>query len=61
MRTYESEIVNTRGHHLTGVKWPVIGSKGDTYYVEMTDFGFSCDCIAFAKCKHIKKIEKKFK
>lgn len=61
MRTYESEIVNTRGHHLTGVKWPVIGSKGDTYYVEMTDYGFTCDCIAFSKCKHIKKIEKKFK
>lgn len=60
MRTFPSEIVNTKGHHLTGVKWPVVGSKGDVYRVEMSDYGFSCDCIAFSKCKHIKKVEKKF-
>ena len=57
MRTHASEIINTQGHHLTGVRWPVVGSKGDVYEVEMTDSGFSCDCIAFAKCKHIKSVE----
>ena len=59
MRTHDSKIINTFGHHLVGVRWPVVGSKGDVYEVEMTDSGFSCDCIAFAKCKHIKSIEAK--
>ena len=57
---HESEIVNTRGHHLVGVRWPVTGSKGDQYYVYMTDYGFDCNCISFRKCKHIKSVEEKF-
>lgn len=57
MRSHESDIINTYRHHLVGVRWPVTGSKGDVYEVEMTDSGFSCDCIAFAKCKHIKSVE----
>ena len=61
MRSHASEIINTKGHHLTGVRWSVAGSKGNVYEVEMTDYGFACDCIAFAKCKHIKEVEKKFK
>ena len=61
MRSHASDIVNTKNHWAVGVRWPVTGSKGDTYEVEMTDYGFSCDCIAFAKCKHIKAVEKKFK
>jgi len=59
MRSHTSDIINTYRHHLVGVRWPVVGSKGDVYEVEMTDSGFSCDCIAFAKCKHIKLIEAK--
>ena len=61
MRSHQSEIVNTKNHWAVGIQWPVIGSKGDSYTVEMTDYGFSCDCIAFSKCKHIKAVEKKFK
>jgi len=61
MRSHQSEIVNTKNHWAVGIRWPVVGSKGDTYEVEMTDYGFSCDCIAFTKCKHIKEVEKKFK
>lgn len=57
---HKSEIVNTSGHHLVGVRWPVTGSRGDQYNVEMTDWGFECDCIAYRKCKHIKEVEKKF-
>jgi len=60
MRSHASEIINTKNHWAIGVKWPVIGSKGDAYTVEMTDYGFACDCIAFTKCKHIKEVEKKF-
>ena len=58
--SHPSEIVNTKGHWAVGVKWPVTGSKGDKYIVEMLDSGFDCNCIAFRKCKHIKSVEKKF-
>lgn len=54
-----SEVIETRGHHLVGVRWPVIGSKGDRYHVEMVETGFECDCIAYRKCKHIKAVEEK--
>ena len=57
--SHASEVIETKGHHLVGVRWPVIGSKGDKYYVEMVNYGFECDCIAYTKCKHIKEVEKK--
>ena len=57
--SHASEVIETKGHHLVGVRWPVIGSKGNKYYVEMVNYGFECDCIAYAKCKHIKEVEKK--
>ena len=58
--THESEIVNTQGHWAVGIEWPVIGSRGDKYYVTMREYGFECDCIAYRKCKHIKSVEEKF-
>lgn len=59
VKKHESEEINTRGHHLVGVVWPVIGSRGDNYRVKMEERGFTCDCIAFRKCKHIKSVEKR--
>jgi len=56
---HRSEVVATKGHPFVGVKWPVTGSKGDQYHVEMTKYGFECSCIAYRKCKHIKSIEKR--
>jgi len=58
--THTSKIVNTKDHWAIGVKWPVIGSKGDKYTVEMLDSGFECSCISFRKCKHIMSVEEKF-
>ena len=43
-----------------GVRWPVTGSKGDQYTVEMTEYGFDCNCVAYRKCKHIKSVEEGF-
>jgi hypothetical protein len=57
---HASEIVNTKGHPFVGVRWPVTGSKGDQYTVEMTDYGFECNCAAYRKCKHIKGVEENF-
>ncbi len=57
--SHESEIINTKGHPWVGVRWPVTGSKGDKYHVEMVNYGFECNCIAYRKCKHIKEVEKK--
>ena len=57
---HKAENIETRGHHLVGVRWPVTGSKGDSYHVEMTNWGFECNCQAYCKCKHIKSVEEKF-
>ena len=54
---HQSEVIDTKGHHLVGVQWPVTGSKGNNYLVDMYDSGFDCTCIAFRKCKHIKSVE----
>ena len=35
----------TKGHHLVGVKWPVTGSTGRPYEVQMWNHGFTCTCI----------------
>ena len=51
---FPSEVINTENHPFVGIVWPVTGSKGDEYSVEMTDQGFECDCPAYRKCKHIK-------
>jgi len=40
--------------------WPVTGSKGDQYSVEMLDRGWECSCPAYRLCKHIKGVEAKF-
>ena len=56
---FPSEEINTEKHPFVGVVWPIIGSKGDEYSVEMTDKGFTCDCPAYRKCKHIKSVEEK--
>lgn len=56
---HESEVINTKGHPWIGVRWPVVGSRGDEYHVEMVNYGFECNCIAYRKCKHIKEIENK--
>ena len=60
MFSHSSDTVNTSGHPFVGVQWPVTGSKGDRYTVEMTDYGFSCNCPARVKCKHIKGIAAEF-
>ena len=56
---FKSEEINTENHPFVGIVWPIIGSKGDEYSVEMTDQGFTCDCPAYVKCKHIKGVEGK--
>jgi len=58
--SHSSDIVNTKNHWAVGIRWPVIGSRGDKYTVEMTDYGFECNCISFRKCKHIKQVEALF-
>ena len=57
---HATELMKTKGHWAVGVQWPVLGSKGNQYTVELTDFGWECDCPARVKCKHIKGVEEKF-
>ena len=56
---HTSELIDTKGHHLVGVRWPITGSKGDAYEVVMWDRGWECSCPAFRKCKHIKRVEER--
>ena len=58
-RIYPSEVINTKRHWAVGTVWQAEGSKG-TYNIEMKDAGFTCDCPAFKKCKHIKQVEEGF-
>jgi hypothetical protein len=57
---FASEQINTKGHWAVGVVWPVTGSKGDQYSVEMLDRGWECSCPAYRLCTHIKGDEAKF-
>ena len=57
----QEELINFKGHPFVGVVWPVIGSTGNNYSVELTDQGFECDCKGFGwhgYCKHSRKILK---
>ena len=58
-RIYPSDIISTKSHWAIGTVWNAEGSKG-TYNIEMLDKGFTCDCPAFKKCKHIKAVEERF-
>jgi len=60
MFSHNSDEIETQGHPFVGVQWPVTGSKGDAYIVEMTNYGFDCNCPAYRKCKHIKGVEERF-
>ena len=59
-RVYPSDIIKTKNHWAVGTVWTALGSKGNEYNIEMQDKGFTCDCPAFKKCKHIKNVEEKF-
>ena len=58
-RVYPSDLIDTKGHWAVGTVWNTEGSKG-TYNIEMHSKGFTCDCPAFRKCKHIKAVEEAF-
>jgi len=58
-KVYASDIIDTKKHWAVGTVWNAEGSKG-TYNIEMLDKGFTCDCPAFKKCKHIKAVEANF-
>ena len=44
-RYYTPQEIDFKGHPFVGVEWPVTGSTGNAYGVEMTDQGFVCSCI----------------
>lgn len=60
MRIQKFDNINFKDHHLVGLVWPVVSSRtGEAYKVQMTDYGFSCNCTAGSirgKCKHAKQI-----
>ena len=60
-KVWKAETINTRKHWAVGTVWNIRSSNGkDVYDIEMLDSGFTCDCPAFRKCKHIKQVENNF-
>ena len=59
-RVFFSYEIETRKHWAVGTEWTTIGSRGDSYVIQMVDKGFTCSCPAFVKCKKKKKIEENF-
>jgi hypothetical protein len=48
-----------KDHWMVGIVWPMQGSKGKEYSVELHNKGFNCDCTGFAfhgYCKHSKAV-----
>ena len=48
-----------KDHWMIGIVWPVKGSKGNDYSVELHDKGFECDCPGFGfhgYCKHSRAV-----
>lgn len=48
-----------KGFWLEGVVWPIQGSKGNTYEVELHEKGFDCTCPGFTyrgECKHVHSV-----
>lgn len=61
MKVWSSNVIKTKGHWAIGTVWKILASnKKSSYNIEMKDKGFTCDCPAFVKCKHIKSVEEKF-
>lgn len=60
MRAQKFDDINFKGHHLVGFVWPIASSRtGEVYKVELTDYGFSCNCTAGSirgKCKHAQHV-----
>lgn len=58
-RFFKHPDINCEDNFMVGFVWPVTGSKGNSYDVEMHSKGFTCECIGFhhhGKCKHIKEV-----
>ena len=47
MRYYKPKEIITKKHFLVNTIWPIEGSNGNEYSVEMHDKGFTCNCLGF--------------
>jgi hypothetical protein len=60
---YEPKGMKTKDHCFVGIVWPIVGSKGNTYEVELHHKGFSCSCPGFSfrgQCKHTVAVAERF-
>ena len=60
MRYYKPSEIVTKKHFLVNTIWPIEGSNGNEYSVEMHEKGFTCECLGFTyngKCKHTIHVE----
>ena len=60
---YKPSEMNTKDHFMLGTVWPVEGSKGNIYEVELHPKGFDCSCLGFSfrgRCKHTVAVANRF-
>ena len=58
-RYLKPTLFDPKDHWMVGIVWPMQGSKGKEYSVELHNKGFNCDCTGFAfhgYCKHSKAV-----
>ena len=62
-RYHKPQEIEFKNHWAIGTQWEVPGSKGNTYTVEFTEKGFTCDCWGMrmhGKCKHTRNLTEKW-
>jgi hypothetical protein len=62
-RYLKVDFMDMTKHWAVGTRYPVDGSNGNKYIVEVTPKGFTCDCMGMTmhgKCKHTTNIAKQW-
>lgn len=58
------DVFDFKTHWAVGLEYPIEGSKGNTYTVEITPKGFTCDCTGMTfhgKCKHTQSVAQRWR
>ena len=58
------DFVNLKDHWALGLTYPIAGSNGNEYSVEIHEKGLTCDCMGMTmhgKCKHTRGVLDKWK
>jgi len=58
------DVFDFKTHWAVGLEYPIEGSNGNRYTVEITPKGFTCDCVGMTyhgKCKHTQSVAQRWR